>query len=343
MNDSDSTEDKLRSLTIGSKDQNGRRYSRKTHGIPVLWLSICVATGLISFYFGLRYNLEEASPQLVQKPPQLTIQSEEELPEEEVNTIRVSGFIYPNRQSTVSSQITGRVDEILVNEGDFVQRGQTLAILDNNLAVSSVQESEVNLKVAEANSIAIRTELQLAEKNLEKIGTLEADGYVSELELTTSLNRIEVLQATLNASTFGEEAVSAKLEAARENLRLHSIKSPFDGIVVSVDAQAGEVISPFSAGGGFTRTGICTIVDITDPFIKIEVPESLSGSIQTNGKVDIIIPSNPSHSYNGTVSHIMPIADRSRASVSVRVEFESIDEYVIPGVSVDVHFKPQRM
>ena len=188
-----------------------------------------------------------------------------------------SGYVVARRKATVAAEVTGKVVELLVDEGMVVEAGQVLARLDDVLADKDYALAQARAEASDAAVAAIAADLADAERILNRTQTLSGKNYATEADLTKSQARAGVLRAQLRQAEA--QLAAARLEAQRsgEVLGKHRIRAPFTGIVVERSAQPGEMISPLSAGGGFTRTGICTIVDMDSIEIEVDVNEASIG------------------------------------------------------------------
>jgi HlyD family secretion protein len=253
--------------------------------------------------------------------------------------LNASGYVVARREATVSSKVTGKVVEVLVEEGMRVTENQVLARLDT----SNVQ---ANLDLAEAQAAAARralneTKVRLAEaeRELHRITDLAKEKVASAAQLDRAQAEVESLQARLDRQQ-GEVIVADRQVALwQQHLDDNIIRAPFTGIVTSKNAQPGEMISPISAGGGFTRTGICTIVDMTSLEIEVDVNESYINRVETGQAVESTLDAYPDWKIPSKVIAIVPTADRQKATVKVRVGFEKLDPRILPQMGVKVAFR----
>ena len=259
-------------------------------------------------------------------------------PKEEVDRTTATGFVVAKRQATVSAEITGKVKEIFVAEGMRVSKGYVLATLDKRTALAALEDFRNQLAVAEANSKSLRLEMEYQKSELVRFRVLRSGQFITESELRLQENRVEVLDAKLDALVAGEVAVQAKLELANLTVEQHTIRSPFSGVVSEVNVQPGEVISPFSAGGSFTRTGVCTIVDVSSLSVEVDLPEGSVARISVGDSAEISLTSVPGEIFSGKIESVSPIADRNRASLKVSVVFDAIDSKIRPESTARVTF-----
>ena len=253
--------------------------------------------------------------------------------------LNASGYVTARRASTVSSKVTGKVVEVLVEEGMKVEADQILARLDSSNVEKSLHlaqaQSESALKALEET----RANLEQAERDFRRVTRLVADKVAS----ASDLDRAEALAKSLRARLERQQAdvAVAEREVAlwKQQLDDTIIRAPFAGIVTTKDAQPGEMISPISAGSGFTRTGICTIVDMSSLEIEVDVNESYINRVQPAQPVEATLDSYPNWQIPAKVIAIIPTADRQKATVKVRVGFEKLDPRILPDMSVKVAFQ----
>ena len=226
------------------------------------------------------------------------------------SVLDASGYVTARRQATVSSKITGKVMEVFIEEGMFVKKGQILAQLDDSTFQAELKYSISQLK--EAERIYNRT-LELTKEKL-----------MSQSSLDSALAQLEGMQA--------------KTEVSRQIVADMKILAPFSGIVVDKAAQPGEMISPISAGGGFTRTGICTIVDMDSLEIEVDVNESYINRVESGQPALANLNAYPNWDIPAEVIAIIPTADRNKATVKVRIGFLERDQRVLPDMGAKVSF-----
>lgn len=252
--------------------------------------------------------------------------------------LAASGYVVARRKATVAAEITGKVTEVLVEEGMRVKAGQVLARIKSRLTETDVALAQSRANGAEAAVAAIAADLREAERIYDRTQSLAKKSFASEADMTRSEARVHVLRAQLNQARAQFE--TAKLEAERygEVLEQHSVRAPFGGVVVDRSAQPGEMISPLSAGGGFTRTGICTIVDMDSIEIEVDVNEAFIGRVQQGGAVSAVLDAYPDWTIPAYVIAIVPTANREKATVRVRIGFRDKDPRILPDMAVKVTF-----
>ncbi|RMF16458.1 MAG: efflux RND transporter periplasmic adaptor subunit [Alphaproteobacteria bacterium] len=254
--------------------------------------------------------------------------------------LNASGYVVPRVKATVSSEITGRLTEVLVEEGQRVTGGEVVARLDDTLAMTALRLAEARLAAARARIAALSAQREEATRELTRKRTLAERGYASKADVTRAEAELGRLKASENAATADAEAARRQLDDARERLAKHVIRAPFAGIVVAKNAQPGEIVSPVSAGGGFTRTGICTIVDMSSLEIEVDVAEAHIARIQPGQRAEARLDAYPDWPIPAHVVAVIPTADRAKATVRVRLALDERDARILPDMGVNVAFFP---
>ena len=254
------------------------------------------------------------------------------------SVLDASGYVVARRMATVSSETTGKVVEVLIEEGMRVKQGDLLARLEDDIPRAQFELSQSRLAAGRAAMREIEVNIKQAELDLERITALMERGLVSTSDFDQARLNLDALQAR-RARTLEDIVVAEReLEIQRQYLSDMSIRAPFDGVVVAKTAQPGEMISPVSAGGGFTRTGICTIVDMTSLEVEVDVNEAYINRVKSGQPVEVVLNAWPDDRYSAETIAIVPTADRSKATVRVRIGFLDRDDRVLPDMGVRVAF-----
>ena len=253
--------------------------------------------------------------------------------------LNASGYVTARRQATVSSKFTGRVTEVLIEEGMRVEQGQVLARLDDSNIRASYMLAEAQWISTQRGLNETQTLLDEALVNFERNSRLVEQDLASEQELDRSRALSGTLAAQLERKKADVEVAARQLDIYRIQLEDTVIRAPFAGVVVAKNAQPGEMISPVSAGGGFTRTGIGTIVDMTSLEIEIDVNEAYINRVTEGQGVMATLDAYPDWDIPCHVIAIIPTADRQRATVEVRVGFDELDPRILPDMGVKVAFQ----
>jgi len=252
--------------------------------------------------------------------------------------LNASGYITARRIATVSSQITGLITEVNVEEGMLVEPGQVLARLDDAIARVDLDLAVARLESQRAGVDSTRADLAEAERVFRRAERLRPQGLVSEADLTEATARFDALRADLKRAEADIAVREFEVASQRERLQDHIITAPFAGVVTVKNAQTGEIVSPGSAGGGFTRTGICTIVDMASLEIEVDVNEAFIGRVFAEQTVVANLDAYPDWDIPASVIAIIPTADRAKATVRVRIGIEARDPRILPDMGVKVAF-----
>jgi RND family efflux transporter MFP subunit len=252
--------------------------------------------------------------------------------------LNASGYVTARRRATVSSEITGRVVEVRIEEGDRVAAGDVVARLDAARPQADLALAESRLEAARRAMRETRSQLELAELTLGRTSRLAAADVAGQAELDRASAEAATLRARLALQEQQVGVAEQELAVRRVDLSYTVIRAPFDGVVISKDAQPGEMVSPISAGGGFTRTGICTIVDMDSLEIEVEVNESYISRVRPEQTVEAVLDAYPDWPIPSRVITTIPAADRQKATVLVRVGFERLDPRILPDMGVRVTF-----
>jgi RND family efflux transporter MFP subunit len=249
-----------------------------------------------------------------------------------------SGYIVARRRATVSSKVTGKVVKVMLEEGQRVEAGQIIAILDDSNWRASLAQSRAQLQQAEANVDSAQTAFDDAKPIFERSEKQKAAAVISAQSFDESHAQFNVAHNNLLVAQRGLEAARAGVEVAQRNLDDTVIRAPFAGIVTEKSAQPGEMVSPVSAGGGFTRTGIGTIVDMESLEVEVDVSENFINRVRPQQPVTIKLNAYPDWDIPGSVIAMIPTADRAKATVKVRIAIKQKDPRIIPEMGARVAF-----
>jgi RND family efflux transporter MFP subunit len=249
-----------------------------------------------------------------------------------------SGYVVARRQATVASKTIGRVTEVLIEEGQRVEQGQIVARLDDSNIRATVAQSRAQLAQAEANLEAARVAVADAKpifrRNEEQINA----GVISAQQFDNARAAYNAAESDFAVRARGVELARAGLAVALRSLDDTIVRAPFSGVVINKAAQAGEIVSPQSAGGGFTRTGIGTIVDMDSLEVEVDVSENFINRVNPGQPATIKLNAYPDWEIPAEVIAVIPTADRSKATVKVRVGFKEKDSRVLPDMGARVSF-----
>ena len=338
------TEDKsklLRSLTIDRSVNKAERSGSRWLPISAAIVACVVAfAAFAAFEFRRQDPPKETTPQIAQQSAAQPQTAQQPAPNNKAaGNLAASGYVVARRKATVAAEITGKVVEVFIDEGMTVTEGQVVARLDSVLAEKDFELARSRAETADAAIAAITADLEDATRIMSRVQTLSQKNFATDADLTKAQARVGVLNAQLRQAQSQFE--TAKIDARRSGSMLdkHQIRAPFAGVVVDRSAQPGEMISPMSVGG-YTRTGICTIVDMDSIEIEVDVNEAFIGRVVAGGAVNAMLDAYPDWTIPASVIAIVPTANREKATVRVRIRFEKKDPRILPDMAVKVNFLP---
>jgi RND family efflux transporter MFP subunit len=232
--------------------------------------------------------------------------------------------------------------ELGIEEGDRVKAGQVIARLDDTNIRASLNAARAQVEFAKAGLSETQVNLANAQRDYERQKSLIKDHFVSQSALDNSRTAMDALTAQLATQRRNVEVAQRNVEVAERNLDDTIVRVPFDGVVIAKSAQVGEIVSPLSAGGGFTRTGIGTIVDMNSLEVEVDVNEAYINRVQPNQPVDSVLNAYPDWTIPSHVIAIIPTADRAKATVKVRIGLDVKDNRIVPDMGVRVSFLEDR-
>jgi RND family efflux transporter MFP subunit len=258
--------------------------------------------------------------------------------------LQATGYVTARRQATVSAQITGTLTAVLIEEGDHVAKGQVLARLDDSAWRAALDAAKAQAAAAHALVAQYRAQLAQDQRDAARQQSLAARGLVAKQVAEQARTLVDSTRAQLAAQQKQVAAAEAQVAQAQVNFDYCVVRAPFSGVITTKDAQVGEIISPLSAGGGFTRTGVGTIVDMDSLEVDVDVNEAYIGRVQPRMPAEAVLDAYPDWKIPAHVIAIVPAADRGKATVKVRVALERKDPRIVPDMGVRVSFleaKPQ--
>jgi RND family efflux transporter MFP subunit len=252
-----------------------------------------------------------------------------------------TGYVVARRMATVSAKITGKVRDVRIEEGQHVEAGQIMATLDPIDA--DAQRNLASSQVAAATSQigSVQAQLREAEANVGRLGGLVKQQLVSKAQYDQAVAERDALRAQLTTAQRNAQVAGRGLQIADQGVDNTIVRAPFAGVVIAKAAQPGEIVSPLSAGGGYTRTGIGTIVDMDSLEIEVEVGEAFIGRVKPKMPIEAMLNAYPDWKIPGEVIAIIPAADRGKATVKVRVALNVKDPRIVPDMGVRVSFLEQ--
>src|SRR5215472_746767 len=252
--------------------------------------------------------------------------------------LNASGYVTPRRRATVAAKITGRVTGVFFDEGMHVPEGFVLATLDDSDVRRALESAKADRNATEAQIADFQVQLKNADIQLHRAQELQAAGVQSQETLDNARTTADSLRAKIALAKQQVLASDARIQEAQQAVDNTVILAPFEGIIVSKDAQVGEMVSPISAGGGFTRTGIATIVDMNSNEIEVDVNEAYIARVVPGQPVTAVLDAYPDWQIPSKVRTVIPTADRQKATVKVRISFLKLDPKILPDMGVKVTF-----
>lgn len=256
----------------------------------------------------------------------------------DASVLDATGYVVARRYSTVSAKVTGKVAELFLEEGMRVEAGQLLARLDDSIPRAALALAQSQAGAARAGLEETAVQIRQAQLDLDRIASLAARNLMSKADFDRAQLSLEALRARLERAR--SDVLVAERSAAVQRLSLADmeIRAPFAGVVIAKAAQPGEMISPNSAGGGYTRTGICTIVDMTSLEVEVDVNEAYINRVAAGQPVSVVLNAYPNEPIRAEVIAIIPTADRNKATVRVRIALNEANAHVLPDMGVKVAF-----
>ena len=248
------------------------------------------------------------------------------------------GYVTARRRATVSSKVTGKVIEVNVEEGMAVREGQVLARLDDSTLQAALRLYRAQLEAAKRQIPESEVRLAHARVMLQRQERLRSEGLNTPNDIDNAKAEVDSLAARIASAQEQVKVAESQISMQQTAIDDTVIRAPFSGVALSKDAQPGEMVSPVSAGGGFTRTGISTIVDMTSLEIEVDVNESYINRVRAGQPVTAVLDAYPDFEIPAAVIAVVPTADRQKATVLVRIGFKQLDPRILPDMGVGVTF-----
>ena len=317
----------LGSLRIGEGQRKGSGMGKRVvyAAIPVV-----IFAGIVAGAYALRSQKPVVEVATAAKPEAGGRQT----------ALNASGYITPRRRATIAAKITGRVTGVFFDEGTRVAAGQLLSTLDDSDVRRSLDSAKADRDASQAAIADYEVQLKNAQILLHRAEQLQKAGVQTQEALDNASTAADSLKAKIELARQQVAASEARIGVAQQAVDNCTIRAPFAGIVVSKDAQVGEMVSPNSAGGGFTRTGIATIVDMKSNEIEVDVNESYIARVENGQQVTATLDAYPDKPIPSKVRTVIPTADRQKATVKVRITILNLEKYdfILPDMGVKVAF-----
>ena len=255
------------------------------------------------------------------------------------SVLDATGYVVARRMATVSAKVTGKVREILIEEGQRVEAGQVMATLDPIDAEQQRALSASQLQAARSQAAGVQAQLKEAEANAARLGALVGQKLVSRAQYEQAVAQRDALRAQLATAQRNAQVANDALRISAQGVDNTIVRAPFAGVIIAKAAQPGEIVSPLSAGGGYTRTGIGTVVDMDSLEVEVEVGEAFIGRVKPGMPTETILNAYQDWKIPGKVIAIIPAADRGKATVKVRVGLDAKgDPRIVPDMGARVGF-----
>lgn len=314
-------------------ERGGSDVKRPRHG---RWLWVVLATVVILLVViiggtGWWSSARAITVQTVmaKKPSQNDAQS---------TVLQATGYVIARREATVSAQIIGTLESVAIEAGEHVKKGQVLATLESSSQRAQLQAARATVRVSQAQLHALVVQLGEAERELQRQNVLVAKHMVSRQNADQARTTVDDMKAQLDAQRAQVEVAMAQERVAQVNYGYTVVRAPFPGIITQKNAQVGEIVAPAAAGGGFTVTGIATIVDMHSLEVNTDVNEDYISRITPGMHATVVLDAYPGWTIPAHVIAVVPTANRSQATVAVRVAFDKTDPRIIPNMGVRVSF-----
>jgi RND family efflux transporter MFP subunit len=306
----------------------------RSGGVPWWMLLLVIAIGAGAWWFlGRAPSAISVKTALVQPAASAPVSS---------SVLDASGYVVARRQATVSSKVTGKVETVLIEEGMRVEEGQVLATLDDTQQSAQLALSQAQLASARSQLAEIEANLRQAQADYQRQQEIYARKLGTAAQLDAARAAAETLSARLSSQRRQIEVSKESLALSQVSMDDTVVRAPFSGVIIAKAAQPGEMISPISAGGGFTRTGIGTVVDMDSLEVEVDVNEAFIGRVQDGMPIEATLNAYPDWRIPGDVIAVIPAADRTKATVRVRVSLGVKDARIVPEMGVRVRFLESR-
>ncbi len=317
----------LGSLRIGDGQRKGSSMGKR---IMYAAIPVVIFAGIVAAAYAFRSQKPMVEVATAAKPDAGGRQT----------ALNASGYITPRRRATIAAKITGRVTGVFFDEGTRVAEGQLLATLDDADVKRALDSARADRDASQAAIADYEVQLKNSKILLHRAELLQKAGVQTQEALDNAVTAVDSLKAKIELAKQQVAASEARIGVAQQAVDNCTIRAPFAGIVVSKDAQVGEMVSPNSAGGGFTRTGIATIVDMKSNEIEVDVNESYIARVENGQQVTATLDAYPDKPIPSKVRTVIPTADRQKATVKVRITILNLEKYdfILPDMGVKVAF-----
>ena len=258
-------------------------------------------------------------------------------PSQAFTVLNASGYVVPQRKSALASKVTGRLIWLGVEEGSHVKKDQVVARLENEDVTAAKDQAQANVNVALSNIEQAKVELRDATLSLNRNKELISRGVIAQSVYDNALARYEKASAAVAAAEATLKAVSAAIETANVALEYTLIRVPFDAVVLTKNADIGDIITPLGAAAN-AKAAVVTIADMDSLQVEADVSESNLSQIRVGQPCEIQLDAVPGQRFRGAIHMFVPTVDRSKATVMVKIRFLDKDSRILPEMSAKVAF-----
>ena len=323
--------DLLNELRIGKE----HRDDHVTHGSRGPWIAAALAVILIAGGAAAWYFFANGAKSFEVEAATATLPS---AGGNDASVLQATGYVTARRSATVSAQITGTLTEVLIEEGDRVEKGQVLARLESTQQQAYLAQAQAGARAAQALLVQYQAQLAQSQSDLKRQQDIVARKPASTQSLELAQTQVDTQTAAVAAQRKQVDVAQANVQAAQVQLDYCTVHAPFTGMITAKAAQVGEIVSPLSAGGGFTRTGVGTIVDMDSLEIEVDVNESYIARVVPKQPAQATLDAYPDWKIPAHVIAIIPTADRGKATVKVRIGIDAKDPRILPDMGARVSF-----
>ena len=317
----------LNKLKIDKSDKKSVLTGRKKKPFVVATIMVLLIAGLLLYYAGIIAPTTTVDVTTVSMV----------YPSQSVSVLNASGYIVAQRKAAVASKMTGRLTALLVEEGSIVKKGQILARMESSDVAAAKDQVAANLANARALLKQARVERDNLQKDHSRYQKLIKDGYISQSEYDTVSTRYLRSQEAVKAASAAAESAAAALAGAEANLDYTLIRAPFDGVVLTKNADVGDIVTPLGASST-SKAAVVTLADMGSLQVEADVSETSITRIRVGQPCDIQLDALPDKRFRGQVHAIVPTVDRAKATVLVKVRFLDLDARMLPDMSAKVSF-----
>ncbi|MBN1930121.1 MAG: efflux RND transporter periplasmic adaptor subunit [Desulfobacterales bacterium] len=318
--------DDLSLLKIKKSDKLGRLKRRKK---TVYWVTVIIFIFMAAVLYSTGIIRPAVSVEVVSVSRIYPYQS--------FTLLNASGYVVAQRKAAVASKITGRLIALMVTEGSPVRKGQVIARLENEDAVAAQKQRQANLELSLAKVEQAKAELRETTLNYNRYRQLIQEGAVSQVDFDRVESRYKITKAALEAAEAAVKVSRAALLSADVMVQYAYIHAPFDAVVLTKNADIGDIVTPLGAAAN-AKAAVVTIADMTSLQVEADVSESNVERVKIGQPCEIQLDALPETPFPGVVDTIVPTADRTKATIMVKVRFLQMDPRILPEMSAKVSF-----